>query len=248
MKKIAIFTEGQTEQIFLRYFLSIVFGWEKISFRCFKLIRERTHRALWDHPNENAEVHFQIIDAHGDGKVLSAIKEREKGLIKAGYEKIIGLRDMYSDEYINRTSSTINDTVTKEFINGAKETIQMMSKPDKIKMYFAIMEIEAWFLGMYNLFKRLDSSLQIGYIKVELGFDLSIINPQNDFLKPSDIVENILQLVSRQFNKSESDVEGMCKIMNKDDLDNAFENGRCDSFKIFFCGVLNSVTNSSPRV
>lgn len=244
MKKIAIFTEGQTELIFLRYFLSIVFGWDKISFRCLRLYAKEVHPAPWDHLNQNAEVDFLIINACSDEKVLSAIKEREKGLIKNGYEKIIGLRDMYSDAYIKRTSSTINNKVTKEFIANYKATIQMMSYPDKIKMYFAIMEIEAWFLGMYNLFKRLDSSLVIRYIKEKLGFDLGIINPQDEFLKPSDIVDNILQLAGRQYKKSESDVERICSIMNKDDFDNAFENGRCDSFKVFFYEVLNSVTNS----
>ena len=240
MKKIAIFTEGRTEQIFLRYFLSIVFGWEKISFCCLRLYAEGVYPAHWDYTNKQAEVHFLIINACNDEKVLSAIKEREEGLIQKGYEKIIGLRDMYSNAYKKRTSSTINDAVTREFIDGPKEIIQMMSKPDKIKIYFAIMEIEAWFLGMYNLFKRLDSSLQIGYIKEELGFDISIINPQNDFFKPSDIVANVLQLVGRKYEKSESDVESICSIMNKDDFNNAFENGRCDSFKIFFFWCKNN--------
>jgi len=248
MKKIAIFTEGQTEQIFLRYFLAIVFGWDKISWECWRLYRKEAVHVPWNYESKHPEVYFLIINACGDGEVLSAIKEREKGLIKAGFEQIIGLRDMYSDKYVIRTSSTIDNAVTEEFINGAKETIRMMSKPDKIKIYFAIMEIEAWFLGMYNLFERLDSSLQIAFIKERLGFDLSIINPQNKFLKPFDIVKNVLQLVGRQYNKSESDVEGICKIMDKDDFDNAFENGRCNSFKIFFYGIQNSVSNSSPNV
>lgn len=157
------------------------------------------------------------------------------------------MRDMYSDAYLKRTDS-INDTVINEFTNGHKEIIQMMSQPDKIEIYFAIMEIEAWFLGMYSLFERLNSLLKIEYIKDELGYDLSIINPQNTFLKPSDFVKCVFELVGRKYKKSISDVESICIKMNKEDFDNAFENGRCDSFKVFFYNVLNSVANSSPSI
>lgn len=246
MKKITIFTEGQTEQIFLRYFLAIIFGWDKISFSFLKLYGGGVLPSLWDHKPENAEIHFQIINVCGDENVLSVIKEREERLFQEGYENIIGLRDLYSEAYLNRTNSTIDDVVTEKFINAPKDTILEMSKPDRIKMYFAIMEIEAWFLGMYNIFQRIDSQLQIEFIKEELDFDLHVIDPQKEFLRPHVIIHNILLLAGKRYKKSKGEVESICSIMEKDDIDDAFKNGRCSCFKELYIDMDEIEINSSP--
>jgi hypothetical protein len=75
----------------------------------------------------------------------------------------------------------INDTITMEFICGFQKTIQKMSAPKKIKMRLAIMELEAWFLGMYGVFGRVDSILRVEYIEKQLGFNLARIDPQKVF-------------------------------------------------------------------
>ncbi len=239
MKKIAIFTEGQSEQIFVRHILALVLGWENISFECFKLYGDRTDRDAFNYPNENAEIYFMILNIGNDEKVLTAVKEREKGLIKKGYDKIIALRDMYSHEYSKRSNGVIDTDVTRRFIDGAKMTIGNMSDPSKIKIHFAIMELEAWFLGMYNIFERLNSTLNIDYIEKELGFNLSSIDPQTEFFKPAHIVNKIFQLVGVQYTKSEHDVESICSTINTTDFYNVFDNGKCISLKYFYDEILN---------
>jgi hypothetical protein len=239
MKKIAIFTEGQSEQIFVRHFLTLVFGWENLSFECFKLYRDRMDPVPFKHPNENAEMYFLILNIGNDEKVLTAVKEREKGLIQKGYEKIISLRDMYSQEYSKRSGRVIDENVTREFIDGANIVIRSMSDPSKIKMHFAIMELEAWFLGMYNIFERVKPELNIAYIEEELGFNLVVIDPQTEFFKPANEVDKIFKLVGLQYQKTEHEVESLCSEMNTNDFSNALENGRCISFKDFYDGILN---------
>ncbi|HEG44016.1 MAG TPA: hypothetical protein ENH94_08210 [Phycisphaerales bacterium] len=179
------------------------------------------------------------MNVANDEKVLSAVKDREKDLVQNGYEKIIALRDMYSEAYLNRAGRMINNIITEEFINGAHETIQKMGNSDKIKMCFAIMEFEAWFLGMYNLFERLDPALTIAYIEEKLGFNLSVIDPQIEFFRPSDKVTDILRLGGRQYQKSEHDIESICSKIDIKDFSNAFEKGICMSFKDFYDEVLN---------
>jgi hypothetical protein len=193
----------------------------------------------FDYPNPNAEVWFLIVNVGQDEKVLSVIKESEKDLFEKGFERIVGLRDMYSEEYSKRSPNGIDNSVTRAFIDGWNSTIQSMSNPSKIKMHIAIMELEAWFLGMYNMFERLNSTLSIDYIESRLGFNLSVIDPQTEFFKPADIVGNILQLISWPYKKSDDDIEGICSRINISDLSNAFENGRCDSFKKFHDEILN---------
>ena len=239
MSKVAIFVEGQSELIFLRRFLPLVLGWEKISFRCFKLYGDNVIDARFDYLNEHAEVHFFILNVSGDEKVLSAVKEREKRFIQQGYEKIIGLRDMYSEKYCKRSPRRIDENVTIAFIENTHKEIAKMSEPARIKMHFAIMELEAWFLGMYNIFERLNSALNINYIEENLEFNLSTIDPQTKFFKPADIVDNILELVGLRYKKSEHDVESICSKIDINDFSNAFENGRCISFKNFCDEVLN---------
>lgn len=239
MRRIAIFAEGQSELIFVRCFLPLILGWDKISFECFKLRADEMNRAPFPHRNKHAEVHFFIVNVGNDEKVLSAVKDREEGLIQKGYEKVIALRDMYCEAYCKRAGTRINDAITVEFINGAQETIGNMSDPNKIKMCFAIMEFEAWFLGMYSIFERVEPTLTVAYIEENLGFDLSVIDPQVEFFKPADKVSNILGLVGREYLKSGHDIESICSKMEIADFSKAFENGRCSSFKDFCDQVLN---------
>ncbi len=234
MRKVVIFTEGQSEQIFIRHLLLQTMDCSKVSFRCLRLYAGREIPAKFDYLNPNAEINFLIVNVGQDEKVLSIIKEREANLIRKGFERIIGLRDMYSEEYSKRSPSEINNSITRLFIDGWNSTIQKMSNPSKIRMHIAIMELEAWFLGIYDIFKRINSILSVEYIENELGFNLADIDPQTEFFKPAEEVNRIFQLVGLQYKKKEHDVESICSKINTDDLCNAFKNGRCSRFKDFY--------------
>lgn len=234
MRKVVIFTEGQSEQIFIRHLLLQTMDCSKVSFRCLRLYAGREIPAKFDYLNPNAEINFLIVNVGQDEKVLSIIKEREANLIRKGFERIIGLRDMYSEEYSKRSPSEINNSITRLFIDGWNSTIQKMSNPSKIRMHIAIMELEAWFLGIYDIFKRINSILSVEYIENELGFNLADIDPQTEFFKPAEEVNRIFQLVGLQYKKKEHDVESICSKINTDDLCNAFKNGICSRFKDFY--------------
>lgn len=238
MRKVVIFTEGQSEQIFIRHLLLQTMDCSKVSFRCLRLYAGREIPAKFDYLNPNAEINFLIVNVGQDEKVLSIIKEREANLIRKGFERIIGLRDMYSEEYSKRSPSEINNSITRLFIDGWNSTIQKMSNPSKIRMHIAIMELEAWFLGIYDIFKRINSILSVEYIENELGFNLADIDPQTEFFKPAEEVNRIFQLVGLQYKKKEHDVESICSKINTDDLCNAFKNGRCSRFKDFYEDLL----------
>ena len=234
MSKVAIFVEGQSEQIFIRHLLLRTMDCSKVSFICLRLYAGKTIPARFDYPNPHAEMSFLIVNVGQDEKVLSEIKEREEDLIKQGFDRIIGLRDMYSEKYLKRSPSGIDNSVTTAFIDGWNSTIQRMSKPSKIKIHIAIMELEAWFLGIYDIFKRINSILSVEYIENELGFNLADIDPQTEFFKPTEEVNRIFQLVGLQYKKKEHDVESICSNINNDDLYNSFKNGRCSRFKDFY--------------
>jgi len=239
MKRIAIFVEGQAEQIFIRDLLLKIFDCSKLSFTCVKLYAGQMQQVPYSYNvgQSHVRIHFLIVDAANDRKVLSAIKEREKYLFREGYSNVFGLRDMYSDDYY-KYSTTINDDVIDRFIDGASQTISLMSRPEKIHLHFAIMELEAWFIGMYNLFCKINSALNVNYIEHKTGYNLAEIDPQREFYKPSDELDRILRLVGMQYVKHSHDVNSISSQIDSTDCDNAIENGRCQSFKCFYQRLL----------
>jgi hypothetical protein len=235
LKRIAIFAEGQTEIIFIRNLLLRVLDPSKLSFECYELLAHKESNVPYRYPNPSADIHFLILDVHGDGGVMSSIKDREKNLIeKRGYERIIGLRDMYSAEYVKYSPGVVNDEISKMMIQRYNQTIGDMTYSDRIKFYFAIMEVEAWFLGMHTLFQKIDSVLTIEYIKQKLKIDLKTADPQKEFYRPSDQVRSILQLCGREYKKKQGEIESICSNIDSSDLDAARENNRCACFDDFY--------------
>lgn len=236
MRKVAIFAEGQTELIFVREFLLRLIDPSKLSLECYELLAHNKLSSVpFSYSSPSPEVHFMIIDTHGDEGVLSSISEREKNLIeKGGYEKIIGLRDMYSKAYRKLSPGIINDNVSSQFVQSHNSTIQKMTYHDRIKLYFAIMEIEAWFLAMYDIFQRIDSLLTVEYIEEKLRFNLREVDPQKEFYRPSNQVRDVFLLGERQYDKKKSEIENITSRMVLGDFDNAKENNRCSCFDAFY--------------
>ncbi|MCP4110641.1 MAG: hypothetical protein GY749_34815 [Desulfobacteraceae bacterium] len=155
---------------------------------------------------------FQIIDVGGDNAVLNRILKREQYMWNSGYDKIIGLRDMYSREQVQK----IDDNITQKFIKGANNTLKNKAKsPDKIVMCFAIMEIEAWLLAVYNVFEKLDSRLTVEYIKKHINIDLENIDPETEFFHPANQIEAIYRLAGKTYDKRKNDIETIASHITK---------------------------------
>lgn len=240
MKKIAVFAEGQTEQIFVRELLLRVLNPAKLSFECLELKANTFSVVPYKYANPHAEIHFMMINVHGDERVLSSVREREKDLIeKSGYDRIIAIRDMYSEAYAKRSPGRINDSVTVDFLHSHNAIIQKMTYPPKIRLHFAIMEIEAWFLGMYNLFSKVDHVLTVDHIREQLGIDLTITDPQKEYFRPSHQVSMICELCGRTYSKKRDEVESICSNMELVDFENAIENSRCECFADLYQEIEN---------
>jgi len=240
MIKIAIFVEGQTEQVFIRHLVAQIIGYNDLSFNCKKLYGNCLQDVPYEYQNQNAKFHFLIINACGDEKVLSVIIERIDNLRTVGYEKFIGIRDMYCEVYKKR-SPAIDEALNQQLIDAVNKRIQSMDDPDQIFMYFSIMEIEAWILSMYNLFSRINQKLTLEYIKQELGYNLRNIDPQKVFYKPSDEVDNIFKLIALRYDKHYSEIESICSKMDTTDFQDAKANGRCKNFAELYSDLFNLI-------
>ncbi len=243
MVKTAIFVEGQTELIFVREFLLRHFEYQDISLQCFSLVSGgNMEYAPYDFPLAEANFYFQIINVGNDRSVLSNLLKREKSIWENGFHRIIGLRDMYSKQYRETAKiKEINLAISANFILAHQEEIQnSASRPNDIFFRFAIMETEAWLLGLQQVFENVDARLTTTFIQQNLGFDLNSIDPETEFFHPASIVEQIFALIDSAYRKKMGDVETLVSSLTKVDYQSLLESNKCASFLRFFEAIPNS--------
>lgn len=199
MNKLAIFVEGQTEQIFAERLLREIAGDKRI------LIEKRSSRGghrgkrrmtlLEAAAKDSARRFFVlIVDCGGDEHVKSDIMDRYTGLVQAGFQAIIGIRDVYPR--------------SREDIPKLRQGLryQMPTLPIHVVFVLAVMEIEAWFLAEHTHFVRLSPTLTTDCIRKNMGFD-----PDTDDMRlrdhPADDLHAIYQLAGCGYDKSKKTVQ-----------------------------------------
>jgi hypothetical protein len=234
MSKVAVFVEGQTELITIREMLLRMYNYS-INIECLQLFKDDEFiKAEYDYSSPTATASYTIINVGNDQKVISFILEREKHFFKNGYNKLIGLRDMYSKLYREK-SAVISQDLNTQFINGAIESKNTISSnSDNIHICFSIMEIEAWYLGLYHIFERLHPNLTPEYISNILGLDITIADPETAFFHPADALSRIYSSVGMIYDKHRGDIEAICRLLNIDDYETLYFAEKCNSFNIFF--------------
>lgn len=233
MRKIAVFVEGQSELITLRQLLMHVFE-SVISFNCVKLYkRGQFEKCPYTYHNPDAKFQYHIYNVGNDVGVLDEILMNESNLWELGFERIIGLRDMYSSRY-KELSGVIDEELNKKFQQGHFETLQKKAQqPEQIFFCFSIMEIEAWFLGLHEIFQDIDPRLTAQFIADNIGHNLALIDPEYTFFKPADIISQIFNLVERRYDKHAGDVELLCSYTSKMRFAELLQKPVCKSFNNF---------------
>jgi hypothetical protein len=194
-KKIACFVEGQTEQIFVEKLFQEIAGYKKISIETYKFQGGKANRIIQPlklSTIKNAPFFVLLYDCGNDAHVVSDIRKQHQSLIKNGYEKILGLRDLYPIPL-----GTKEEIETG--IRGFLKPLQKIGVP--ISVILAVMEIEAWFLAEWNYLAKIDNRLTCDFILQKCGLDLRIIDPEQR-AHPSQDLDEIYRLVSRNYDKS----------------------------------------------
>jgi hypothetical protein len=206
-KKLAIFVEGQTERILITRLLQEIAGYKKVSVEVYQVRGDKANRKIQPLKSNLIEVapfFILLYDCGCDSHVLSDIKKQHNSLTNNGYEKILGLRDLYPKPLENRTK-------VENGIKGFLKTFQKNGIP--ISMILVIMEIEAWFLGEYSFLTKIDSCLTSNFILHNLGFDLNALDVEQ-IPHPSEALNKIYQLIQRSYDKSETTVEEIASLLN----------------------------------
>src|SRR5947208_2376792 len=100
MDKLAVFVEGQTEQIFVERLLYSVAGARNVHIDTVQAyggrMLPRTFVEVQAHRPDPAKRYYAIIyDCMGDSRVLSDVREHYDSLVAQGFSDIIALRDVF---------------------------------------------------------------------------------------------------------------------------------------------------------
>ena len=195
-KKIACFVEGQTEQLFVERLFQEIAGYKKISIETYKFQGGKANRIIQPlklSTIKNAPFFVLLYDCGNDAHVVSDIRKQHQSLTKKGYEKILGLRDLYPKPLGKKEEIETG-------IRGILRPLQKIGVP--ISVILAVMEIEAWFLAEWHYFDKLDSRLTPDFILQELNLDL-INTDVEKRPHPTEDLKDIYRLVSRKYDKNE---------------------------------------------
>jgi hypothetical protein len=181
MRKLAVFVEGQTERIFLERLVTEVAGSKNVLIdsmqatggrrqaRTFSMIRGT--RTL-----TTEKFYVLVVDSTAETRVKSDIIDQYDGLSSAGYEQIIGLRD-------------VRPTFGRHEIAKLERQLPygVRQKPVVVRFILAVMEVEAWFLGEFTHLARVAPGFRIEDFSARVGFDLRLTNPEDRDAPSSDL-------------------------------------------------------------
>jgi hypothetical protein len=164
MMKVAVFVEGQTEQIFVQKLIEQVISPNKATVTTYQLRGGAGHaRKLISLKTQSStqqpDYYFAIYDCGSDSKVKDDIIENSQSMKQNGFSLIIGIRDVYPNN--NKIASL------RKYLNfGIPAGV-----PAHIVL--AVNEVEAWFLAEENHYPKIDTRLTLAKVNAIAGVDVS---------------------------------------------------------------------------
>jgi hypothetical protein len=166
VKKLAVFVEGLTEQLFVDRFVTEIAGEHAVAIDRRKVTGKRNGggriELFASAPTAEQQYFILIFDCSADNRVKSEIRDQYDSLVSAGYSAIIGIRDVFPD------CSYADLPRLRAWLDYGMEM-----KPIRVTFALGVMEIETWFICDHTHFTRLDARLTPEYIAGNLGFDPS---------------------------------------------------------------------------
>jgi hypothetical protein len=207
MKKLAIFVEGYTEQLFIETLLREVIGTRHLRIESYSGVGGGRGPRGWhllgvSNPAHRTRFSAMVVDCGSDGRVRSDIADHYDSLVAAGYSAIIGVRDAYPDVAYNQIQL---------LRNGLQ--VGLKNAPIQVLFVLGVMEIESWFLSEFTHFQRLDPTLTPAAIRHALGFDPTAEDMQLR-RRPSADLNDAYHLVGLAYQKSGRHIQRTVDIID----------------------------------
>ena len=198
MKKLCIYVEGQTEELFIEKLITEIANKNEIAITVKRLNgggKSGTEKSLTiiksEQVTDNTKYYVQIVNCQNDEKVQSEIRDNCLRMQNKGFEKVLGIRDLYPKK-LEDLVKMLKYAVIKD------PELQIV-----VKSIIAVFEIETWFLAESNFFEKLDSRLTLEYIKSN-GYDLENDKLDMDikYHHSAEVLNKIYHLVGRSYDKT----------------------------------------------
>lgn len=215
LKKLAIFVEGQTEVLLIERLIEELAGKKGLTIEIQraegggKSGRARSFQVVTLKNSARSESRYYVLirSSDNDDRVVSDLREQAVDLAKKGYEKIIGLRDVYPRSY----------TEVDKMKSAMKQVLQQVNNHISCKIFLAVMEIEAWFLAEEDHYQKVDQILTPSFIQSQTGID--VMGNMELIEHPSASLNQIYNLAGQSYRKRRNKVQN---IVNKLNIENFY--------------------------
>jgi hypothetical protein len=210
MKKIALFVEGQTEQIFAAELVKHIFGRREISVEKIQFSGKMGARKITIiHTTKSkfeTSYYFRIYDCHGGGEistVKSDIIEQLESLKREGFSGIIGIRDVYPLTDIEKLKKMLNFGIPKSNI--------------PVHIVLAIQEVESWFLAEDKHYERITPELNVGIANSICKIDIQKESTET-IAHPAETLNEIYKVAGRAYRKRKIHIERTVEALDYNNL------------------------------
>ncbi len=207
MNKLAVFVEGQTEQLFMQRLIQKIAGRRKVAIELRKgFFGGRSGRSrsliLLESPDVRGEQFFVlIVDSAAENRVASDIRDQYESLVNAGYSRVLGLRDVYPQ---SRSKIPLIRRAVERVLPKGSVTVDIV---------LAIMEIEAWFLAEYTHFEHLYPGITLDKVNTAIGDNAQTLDVEN-IAHPSETLNTVYQIVGRAYKKNKDRIERLVEKLD----------------------------------
>lgn len=200
MRKLALFVEGQTEQILAQRLIEEIAGKHDVQIETVRaqggstLKSPRRFLPLNGHKPNGARYYVLICDSSCDSSVVTDICEQYATLVQQGYHLALGLRDVFP--LAVASAPQIQMAMDKVLPKG--------SIPARVLL--SITEVEAWFVAEETHYARINPNLTEDRIAAVLGAAPHTVNVEQ-LQQPSETLKRIYQTVGMTYAKNRRRVE-----------------------------------------
>ncbi|WP_059369714.1 hypothetical protein [Treponema endosymbiont of Eucomonympha sp.] len=208
MKRIAVFVEGQTEQIFITKLLKEFFDERKLNIVSHDM-RTLYHNIRIDTFTTDTakEYYFVIYDYGNDEKVKTDIIDSFCNLQNSNFSFIIGICGVFNPQ----RNKTLDVKRFKQGINTGLPTAI------PVKIFPAVNETEAWFIAEDTHYSRISPTLTPLIASSIAGIDIQKESTEQ-IRHPTVILDRIYQSGGKKYSKHEFVVKRTVNALDYENL------------------------------
>lgn len=219
MLRVALFVEGHTELCLVREMLLKHHQYSNVSISCTELHSSESHEVPYCYNSGGSfEFDYRIICTNGDA-VITRVAERSQYLEHGNFDLVIGIRDIYSQEYDDLAYGRIEETLIREMVYRQRKSFDKLVVCSAEKhLCFARMEVEAWILSMPGLLTRVTGAVNDSeHLELYKPNDHRV-NVEKEVYRPAVLLNTVYSRFGKTYDKSREESNRIAHLLDITDV------------------------------